>query len=184
MSKRILVTERMILRRWKAEDTQPFSELNADARVMEFFPSTLTQTETEEMIKIIEERMDQNGFGFWAAELKETGQFIGFVGLNVPGYPLPFSPCVEIGWRLALPFWGKGFAPEAAIACLRYGFDKLGLKEIVSFTTVANDRSRRVMEKIGMKYDSKGDFDHPILLEGHPLRRHVLYRLKNEEFRS
>ena len=177
-NKPIIETNRLILRRWRAEDLQPFAELNADARVMEFFPATMTLEEVQNMIRIFEEREEQNGFCFWAAELKETGEFVGFIGLNIPGQPLPFSPCVEIGWRLAHRFWGRGLAPEGAQACLQYGFEKLGLKEIVSFTAVGNSNSRRVMEKIGMAYNPADDFDHPKIAEGQPLRRHVLYRIK------
>jgi ribosomal-protein-alanine N-acetyltransferase len=169
-------TERLILRRWCPKDVEPFSRLNADPRVMEFFPATMSHAESEAMIKTIEERIDQHGFGFWAAELKSTKELIGFIGLNVPGYPLPFAPCVEIGWRLAHEHWGNGYAQEGARAALRFGFDKFDLPEIVSFTAVGNVRSRNVMEKIGMAYDPGGAFDHPKLAEGHPLRRHVLYR--------
>jgi RimJ/RimL family protein N-acetyltransferase len=169
-------TDRLILRGWKSSDVEPFVSLNADPRVMEFFPATLSRTETEAMVSTIEARIGRDGFGFWAAELKETRGFIGFIGLNVPGYPLPFSPCVEVGWRLAFDCWGKGYAQEGAYAALAFGFERMGLKEIVSFTTVNNVRSRRVMERVGMTYDAQGDFDHPKLPEYHPLRRHVLYR--------
>ena len=151
---------------------------------MEFFPSVLSQSETEAMIRLLEDRMDQHGFSFWAAELKATNELIGFIGLNVPGYELPFSPCVEIGWRLAHKFWGQGLAQEGAMASLKYGFDHLGLAEIVSFTTTGNHRSRRVMEKIGMQYDTSGDFESPRVKEGHPLRQHVLYRIGNSQFNS
>ena len=173
-------TDRLILRRWFPEDLEPFAALNADPRVMEFFPATLTKAETEAMVKILEERIDQNGFCFWAAELKETKELIGFVGLNIPGNLLPFSPCVEIGWRLAHSFWGRGLAQEAARASLQYGFQTLGLGEIVSFTALGNVKSRRVMENLGMLYDPLGDFDHPKIAEGHPLRRHVLYRIQKK----
>jgi RimJ/RimL family protein N-acetyltransferase len=169
-------TDRLILRGWKSSDVEPFVSLNADPRVMEFFPATLGRAETEAMVSTIEARIGRDGFGFWAAELKETRGFIGFIGLNVPGYPLPFSPCVEVGWRLAFDCWGKGYAQEGAYAALAFGFERVGLKEIVSFTTVNNVRSRRVMERVGMTYDVRGDFDHPKLPEYHPLRRHVLYR--------
>lgn len=128
------------------------------------------------MISKIEERISQQGFGLWAAELKATKGFIGFIGLSVLGYPLPFSPCVEVGWRLAFDYWGNGYAQEGARAALAFGFDKLGLEEIVSFTSESNLRSRHVMERIGMTYDAQGDFDHPKLPEHHPLKRHVLYR--------
>jgi RimJ/RimL family protein N-acetyltransferase len=169
-------TERLILRRWQPEDLEPFAAMNADPRVMEFYPKTLKKSETEAMIATIEQRIEQLGFGLWATELKRTGQLIGFIGLSVPGYLFPFSPCTEIGWRLAFDQWGHGYAQEGARAALTFGFERIALKEIVSFTTVANIRSRNVMEKIGMVHDRNADFDHPGLPEGHPLRRHVLYR--------
>jgi RimJ/RimL family protein N-acetyltransferase len=174
-----LETPRLILRRWREEDFGPFARLNADPRVMEFFPAPLLPEEAQALIKDIEKRFERHGFSLWATELKATRELIGFVGLNVPTYPLPFSPCVEIGWRLAFEHWGKGYAQEAAQASLRYGFEKLGLKEVVSFTAVANQRSRRVMERIGMRHDPEGDFDHPKLPEGHWLRRHLLYRISD-----
>jgi RimJ/RimL family protein N-acetyltransferase len=166
----------LVLRRWQPGDIEPFASLNADPRVMEFFPATLSRSESEAMILEIEKRIDKLGAGLWAVELKENKEFIGFIGLNVPDYPLPFSPCVEIGWRLAFDYWGKGYAQEGARASLAFGFEQLGLREIVSFTTAGNLRSRRVMERIGMTYDPSGDFDHPRLPERHPLLRHVLYR--------
>ncbi len=169
-------TERLILRRWQAGDVAPFASLNADPRVMEFFPATLSHAESEAMISKIEEGISQHGFGLWATEVRRTRDFIGFIGLSVPGHPLPFSPGVEIGWRLAFEHWGNGYAQEGARAVLAFGFEKLHLKEIVSFTTVGNLRSRRVMEKIGMSYDPQGDFDHPRLPKDHPLVKHVLYR--------
>ena len=172
----VIETDRLILRRWQSSDVKPFADLNADSRVMEFFPTTLTRDESDAMIATIEKRIDQYGFGFWAVELKDTKMFIGFVGLNVPGYAVPFSPCVEIGWRLAFDHWGKGYASEGARAALLFGFETMHLPEIVSFTTVGNVRSRKVMERIGMIHDAKADFDHPNFPEHHPLRRHVLYR--------
>lgn len=175
----VIETDRLFLRRWQSSDVEPFVSLNADPRVMEFFPATLSRSETEAMIETIEKRISQHGCGLWAAELRETKDFIGFIGLNVPGYPLPFSPCVEIGWRLAFDHWGKGYAQEGARAALAFGFEKMRLKEIVSFTTVGNLRSRHVMERIGMIRDAKSDFDHPNLPEHHPLRNHVLYRKVN-----
>lgn len=172
----VIETDRLILRRWQPSDLVPFANLNADPRVMEFFPATLSRSETEAMTSKIEARMGQQGFGLWAAEVKRTKDFIGFIGLDVPGYPLPFSPCVEIGWRLAFDYWGNGYAQEGARAAFVFGFEKLHLREIVSFTTAGNLRSRRVMERIGMTYDAKGDFDHPQLPKDHPLVKHVLYR--------
>jgi len=177
----VIETDRLTLRRWNSSDIEPFARLNADPRVMEFFPATLDRVETEAMIAKIEEKFERQGFGVWAAELKDPKTFIGFIGLNVPGYPLPFSPCTEIAWRLAFEYWGRGYAQEGARAVLAYGFENLRLREIVSFTTVNNFRSRRVMERIGMAYDSQGDFDHPNLDQNHPLRRHVLYRKMKSE---
>jgi RimJ/RimL family protein N-acetyltransferase len=146
---------------------------------MQFFSATLSRAETQVMMAAIEKGIDQRGFGLWATELRKTKNFIGFVGLNVPSYPLPFSPCVEIGWRLAFDHWGNGYAQEGARAVLAFGFETLHRHEIVSFTTANNLRSRHVMERIGMTHNEKDDFDHPNLSENHPLRRHVLYRKVN-----
>ena len=137
----IIETERLVLRKWQANDLKPFAALNSDPRVMEYFPAVMSLAETEAMIKTIEERSQLNGFGYCSAELKETKEFIGFIGLNVPGYPLLFSPCVEIGWRLAFAHWGKGYAQEGARAALKFGFEKLNIAEIVSFTTVGNQKA-------------------------------------------
>jgi ribosomal-protein-alanine N-acetyltransferase len=172
----VIETERLIFRRWRSDDLEPFAAMNADPHVMEFYPKALNRAETEAMVATIEQRIERDGFGMWAAELKQSRQLIGFIGLNVPGYPLPFSPCVEIGWRLAFDHWGNGYAQEGARAVLAFGFDKAGLAEIVAFTAAINMRSRRVMDKIGMTYDSAADFDHPHVLENDRLRRHVLYR--------
>ena len=171
-------TERLLLRRWRNEDFEPFARMNADPRVMEFFPALLTPEETAAGMARGRAHWERHGFGWWAAELKETGEFIGFIGLAVPGFEAHFTPCVEIGWRLAAEYWGRGLATEGARASLRYGWEVLGLREIVSFTTVGNVRSRRVMEKIGMSHDPADDFDHPGIAEGHPQRRHVLYRMR------
>ncbi len=179
----IIQTERLILRQWREEDLEPFAQLNADPRVMEYFPATLSRQESAEMMKRMQTKIEERGWGLWAVSLAVDGKFIGFIGFNdVTQATLPthFSPAVEIGWRLAYPFWGKGYAVEGALACLKYGFETLNLKEIVSFTAIQNIRSRRVMEKIGMHHDPKDDFDHPKLAEGHPLRRHVLYRISQQ----
>jgi RimJ/RimL family protein N-acetyltransferase len=151
--------------------------MNADPRVMEFFPATLSREESDALMDRIEAHLEQHGFSWCVAELRETGEFIGFVGLSVPRFEAAFTPCVEIGWRLAAEFWGRGLATEGARATAKYAFGELGLKELVSFTTVMNVRSRRVMEKLGMSHDPAEDFDHPQLPQGHPQRRHVLYRL-------
>ena len=172
----VIETNRLVLRRWQSSDAAPFASLNADPRVMEFFPATLSRAESEAMISKIEERISQHGFGLWAAELKETKDFIVFIGLHVPGDALPFSACVDLGWRLAFDHWGRGYAQEGARAVLAFGFEMTRLEEIVSFTTVGNFRSRHVMERIGMTRDANGDFDHPRLSKNHPLIKHVLYR--------
>jgi len=150
--------------------------MNADARVMEFMPSLLAPEESDALVERMERHFEERGFGLMAAELKEGGEFIGYVGLSVPGFDAPFMPAVEIGWRLAAEFWGRGLATEAAREVLRYGFEEVGLESVVSFTVPGNVRSRRVMEKIGMRL--VGEFEHPRLPEGHPLRRHVLYRVE------
>lgn len=172
-----LRTERLLLRRWRAEDRAPFAALNADARVMEFFPATLSRAESDALAERIEAHFAERGFGLWALEVPGAVPFAGFVGLSVPRFAAHFTPCVEVGWRLAAEHWGRGYAPEAARAALAHGFGALELREIVSFTAPANANSRRVMAKLGMRRDPADDFDHPSLPAGHPLRRHVLYRL-------
>jgi RimJ/RimL family protein N-acetyltransferase len=179
---RELTTPRLRLRRWRETDRPAFAALNADPRVTEHFPSVLTREESDLLARRIETHFFQHGYGLWAVDVIGADGFIGFTGLSIPAFEAPFTPCVEIGWRLASPFWGKGYASEAARAALRFAFEDLRLKEVVSFTVPANARSRRVMQRIGMHYCPKEDFDHPLLPEGHPLRRHVLYRLHREEW--
>jgi RimJ/RimL family protein N-acetyltransferase len=173
----MIETERLLLRRWRDADREPFACMNRDPVVMEFIPSRQSRSESDALVDRIEAHFTEHGFGLWATELLATGEFIGYVGLAVPRFTAVFTPCVEIGWRLAAAHWGMGFATEGARAVVRHAFDVIGLAEIVSFTVPANLRSRRVMEKLGMTHDSKDDFDHPMLPEGHPMRRHVLYRL-------
>jgi ribosomal-protein-alanine N-acetyltransferase len=153
-----MMTERLILRRFCDEDRAPFAALTADPEVMEYFPALLTQAESD-------------------ALLDRINELIGFTGLVNTQFEAAFTPCVEVGWRLARAHWGQGFAYEAAKESLRFGFEELDLAEIVSFTVPKNVRSRHVMERLGMRHDEKGDFDHPKLPAGHPLQRHVLYRL-------
>lgn len=172
-----IATERLILRRWREEDRGPFARLNSDPAVMEFFPAQLTRAQSDALLDLIDAHFVANGFGVWATELKSTGEFIGFIGLWIPKFEAHFTPCVEIGWRLAASHWGRGLATEGALAAAEYAFDELGLNELVSFTSVGNVKSRRVMEKIGMTHDAADDFDHPDLPAGHKLRRHVLYRI-------
>jgi RimJ/RimL family protein N-acetyltransferase len=170
-----LRTARCRLRTWRDDDLEPFAALNADPRVMEHFPALLSRAETSQMIERIRAHFDEHGFGLWALEI--DGALAGAVGLNRPTYQAPFTPCVEVGWRLAHAFWGRGYATEAARAALAYGFEQLALDEIVSLTVPANQRSRHVMEKLGMRHAARDDFDHPLVPDGHRLKRHVLYRL-------
>lgn len=177
----MLRTARLILRQWKPEDLAPFAALNADPEVMRFFPKPLTREESDDLATRLAARITERGWGLWACDLVATNEFIGFVGLSIPRWQSFFTPCVEIGWRLARRHWGYGFAPEAARAALDYAFETLSLSDVVSFTTPQNHNSIRVMQKLGMKYE--GDFNHPELSD-HALERHVLYRLKRDDFRA
>ncbi len=176
-----LRTERLLLRPWRAEDRAPFAALNADPRVMEWFPAPMTAVESDAVAKRIEKQFEETGWGLWAVEIRGTSPFIGFVGLSPSESTLGF-PSVEIGWRLAAEHWGNGYAPEAAVAALRFGFEDLLLDEVVSFTSVGNAKSRRVMAKIGMKHNPEDDFEHPRLPKTSPLSHHVLYRITRGEF--
>jgi RimJ/RimL family protein N-acetyltransferase len=175
---RELRTERLWLRPWRAGDREPFARMNADPRVMEYFPALLSRAESDAGAGRIERHFADHGWGFWAVEIPSVSAFAGFIGLAVPSFTAPFTPCVEIGWRLSPDVWGRGYATEGAQAAMACGFDQLGLDEIVAFTTVAHRKSRAVMERLGMTHDPADDFDHPNLPPGHPLRRHVLYRRK------
>lgn len=179
-----IVTPRLRLRAWRREDLQPFGEMCADPEVRRYFMGILSAAESEAMVGRIQDHWEQNGFGFWVLEIPEVTPFIGYAGLLRVGFEAHFVPCVEVGWGLARSFWGHGFATEAGQAALQFGFTKLGLDEIVSFTAVANDRSRRVMERLEMKRDEADDFEHPRVPEGNPLRRHVLYRLPKTGWRG
>jgi RimJ/RimL family protein N-acetyltransferase len=174
----LLETERMILREWRQSDRQAFARINADPRVMEFLPTPLSPEESDRFVERIERHIQDHGFGLSAAELRQDHSFIGYIGLAVPAFEAKFTPCVEIGWRLSADQWGRGLATEGAREIIRYAFEVLKLDALVSFTVPANLRSRRVMEKLGMTRDPAEDFDHPNLPLGHPLRRHVLYRLR------
>ncbi|GAA0684715.1 GNAT family N-acetyltransferase [Marinobacterium maritimum] len=176
-------TERLCLRQWRPEDREPFAVLNADPEVMRYFPGTLNRVESDALADRIEQLIDQQGWGFWAVEVKTSGDFVGFVGLNSPSPELPFSPCVEIGWRLSRHAWGKGYATEAAAAALAFGFDALELEHIVSFTALSNSRSWQLMERLGMERQPDS-FMHPALPVGSPLREHCLYRLEAERWVS
>ncbi len=172
-----LETERLLLRRWRLEDLGPFAALNADPAVMEFMPATLSAAESAALIERIQAGFEADGFGLWALELPGEASCIGFAGLARVDFNVCFASAVEVGWRLARPFWGRGLATEGASAALAFGFEQCGLPQVVSFTAEGNRRSRAVMERLGMHHDPGEDFDHPLLAEGDPLRRHVLYRL-------
>lgn len=181
-----LTTPRLVLRRWKDADRVPLAAINADPKVSEYLPSPLTREESDAFLDRSEAHFVAHGFGLWAVEYAvvgdaDEGVLAGCVGLNVPGFEAHFTPCVEIGWRLAPMFWGRGLAVEAAQAALEFGFDRIGLEEIVAFTVPGNTRSRTVMERLGMTHDPSDDFEHPSLPDCHPLRSHVLYRLRRPQ---
>jgi ribosomal-protein-alanine N-acetyltransferase len=179
-----LQTERLLLRPWRPEDRAPFAALNADPVVMRWFPSVLTREESDALVDRIEGAFAEHGWGLWAAERRDTGAFTGFIGLSIPGFEAPFLPGVEVGWRLAQEHWGRGFAPEGAAEALRFAFEVLGLAEVLSFTTVGNAKSRRVMEKLGLVHHPDEDFDHPRVPADSPIRPHVLYRITREAWRA
>ena len=175
----ILETERMILRRWREDDREPFARLNADPRVMEFQLGVLSREQSDRFFGHIVAHFLECGFCLYATELKANQRLLGFIGIHIPTFQAAFMPCVEIGWRLAADVWGQGLATEGGRVVLRHSFEVLGLKEIVSFTAAINSRAQRVMQKLAMKRNPAEDFDHPKVPVGHPLRRHVLYRLRN-----
>ena len=172
-----LSSGRICLRQWRDEDREAFAAMNADARVMEFFRSRLSRIESDAMVDGIQKHFSEHGFGLWAIEVPGVAPFVGFAGLAVPRFIAHFTPCVEVGWRLAFEHWGRGYATEAAHLALGYGFEAAALQQVVSYTSTTNRRSRAVMERLGMRRDPADDFDYPTLPEGHPLRLHVLYRL-------
>ncbi|MEZ4814648.1 MAG: GNAT family N-acetyltransferase [Bdellovibrionota bacterium] len=172
-----LETERLVLRRWKEADLEPFFKLNADPKVMEYFPKLLSREESAQMIGRMEAHFEERGFGLWATELKETQDCIGFIGMQVPRFETVFTPCVEIGWRLAFEQWGRGLAVEGAKRVLDQAFGTLQLKEVISMTSRVNLRSQRVMQKLGMEYVPEYDFEHPQIEVGSVIRPHVTYRI-------
>jgi len=174
----VLETTRLRLRGWQDGDLEPFASLNADSRVMEYFPSVLDRAQSDLLAARIRKGLSDLLFGLWAVEVPGTADFIGFAGLSVAAFEAHFTPRIEIGWRLAFDYWGRGYASEAASAALSYAFGSLGLQEVASSTVPANQRSIAVMERIGMTRSPADDFLHPALPDGHPLRPHVLYRLK------
>jgi RimJ/RimL family protein N-acetyltransferase len=179
-----LRTDRLVLRRWRSSDKEPFARLNADPAVMEYFPSALERPESDAFADRIEAGLIALGYGLWALELPGEAEFIGYVGLALQNFEAHFTPAVEVGWRLGRDYWGRGFASEAAREAVADGFNRINLEEIVSFTVPANVRSTRVMERLGLTHDPADDFDHPRLPVGHRLRRHVLYRLKRLDWEA
>ena len=179
-----LRTPRLLLRQWRETDLEPFAALNADPATMRHFPAPLTRDQSDALAERERALIEAHGWGLWAVELCKTETFVGSVGLAEPRFTAHFTPAVEVGWRLAREHWGNGYATEAARAALSFGFETLGLTEIVSLTTVANEPSRRVMERLGMNHDPADDFEHPLLPAGHPLRAHVLYRLPQVAWRA
>ncbi len=171
-----LRTPRLRLRRWLPGDRDAFAAINADPEVMRYLPGPLTREQSDAMVDRIEAHFETHGFGLWAVEVRGEAPCAGFIGLAVPRFEAHFTPCVEIGWRLASSHWGQGYATEGAAAALRYGFESLNLNEIISMTVPKNVASRRVMEKIGLNHDPSGDFDHPMFPDDPRLCRHVLYR--------
>lgn len=174
-------TERLILRQWLPEDVPVFAQMNEDPEVMRYFPGTLSREQSAGWAENCRLMLEKQGWGLWAVEVRASSEFIGFVGLHAPSIDLPFNPCVEIGWRLKHSAWGKGYATEAARACLQAGFEYVGLQEIVSFTSVINTPSSAVMERLGMKRDPD-TFEHPSVPPGHSLREHCVYRLSRDDW--
>ncbi|MEJ5913649.1 GNAT family N-acetyltransferase [Pseudokineococcus sp. 1T1Z-3] len=179
-------TERLLLRRWRTEDREPFAAMNADPEVMEHFPALLDRTSSDALAARADARLAEQGWGLWALEVAtgdDAGRFAGFTGLQAPSWAPPFGPCVEVGWRLPRWAWGRGYATEAAQEALRVAFADLALAEVVSFTAVPNVRSQAVMRRLGMTRDPAEDFDHPLVPKASPLLRHVLYRLRADAWR-
>lgn len=179
----VLETERLRLRQWKPSDSEPFAAMSADPDVMAFFLTSLNRAESDAMIQRCQALIAERGWGLWAVELKQTEQFIGLVGLHIPSAELPFSPCVEISWRIAKDFWNKGYATEAAKCVLQFGFEQLELDEIVAFTTLVNLPSQAVMKKLGMRL-MPDNFEHPAVPVGHELRQHCLYKLSQSQWKK
>lgn len=177
----MIETDRLILRQWQAQDSKPFAEMNADPEVMRYFPSIRSSLESDKTLEYCRMSIAEKGWGFWAVELKERHEFIGFIGLNAPSDSLPFSPCVEIGWRLAQAHWRKGYACEGANAALQFAYEQTDIDEIISMTPVLNLPSMGVMRKIGMS-DKRQNFNHPEVPNGHPLSEHVVYSISRSEW--
>lgn len=172
-SEYIFTSERLGFRNWRPEDLEEFARLNSDEQVMEHFPKTLNQQEVEKLIAKLSQHYAKNGFTYYAAEISETKEFIGMIGLAYQEYTSPFTPAIDIGWRLKREAWGKGYATEGAKRCLNYAFDELGIEKIISVCTIDNIRSENVMKKIGMT--KKGEFNHPGLVDNPEYAKHICY---------
>lgn len=177
-----LTSERLILRPWRDDDLDALAQLCADPEVMAHFPEVLDRAGSARLLDRLMAHQAEHGFTFWCLERREDGAVVGFTGLARVGFAAPFVPAVETGWRLARPYWGQGYALEAARRSLQFAFTDLQLAEVVAFTVPANQRSWSVMERLGMRRDPAGDFEHPSLPAGHPLRQHLLYRIKQEDW--
>ena len=173
----VIETPRLRLRNWRDEDLQPWFEMGADPRVMEFFPGVYDRERSDSIAASVRQRNEANTYGWWIVEEKNGEPFAGVIQLDEVSFEAHFTPVREIGWRLPVEFWGRGYATEAARAVLEYAFERLAMDEVVALTTVMNVRSRRVMERLGMTHDPNDDFDNPRVPDGHPLQRHVLYRI-------
>lgn len=182
MSKIHIETDRLILREWTNEDKPPFARINGDPIIMEYFPRRLDEKDSNRLVERFQKHFKEHGYGPYVMQHKETGAFMGFVGLHHVEFQAAFTPAIEIAWRLDYEYWGQGYATEGAHAVLDHAFHKLGLKEVVAFTVHDNTRSIHVMEKLGMKRDPKGDFDYPALRKNHPLGHFVLYRITKKDF--
>jgi len=176
-------TSRLALVAWQDRHRAPFAEMNGNPQVMLYFPALLTAEQTNAGIDIWKSQFEEKGWSNWAVELQDTGEFIGFIGLSMPRRQLPFSPCTEIGWRLKPSAWGHGYATEGAEECLRVGFERIGLEEVVSFTTLSNLASIAVMRRIGMT-NTDQDFEHPAVPERNHLRAHCLYKITHAQWRK
>jgi RimJ/RimL family protein N-acetyltransferase len=178
----MLSTERLLLRSWNEVDINSYYKINQDPKVIEFLPSSLSIAQVKNFIDYANRQQEEKNYTLWAVEHKEDSKLIGFIGLNYTDFAAYFTPAVEIGWRLSSKYWNKGYATEGAEVSLKFAFDKLNLKEIISFTAMNNLRSRRVMEKIGLNYVVNGDFNIPSLPVEHKLSKHVLYKLSKKEY--
>lgn len=178
-----LETPRLLLRQWQESDKEPFARLTADTEVMRYFPAILSREDSDASVARFSKGIAEHGYGFWAVEVKSTGDFIGFVGIKMLDLDIPESPFMEIGWRLDKQCWGKGYAPEAARASLDYAFNEVQQNAVFAITTLTNAPSRRVMEKIGMT-NTQLDFNHPLVESGHSLERHCLYKITQDAWKK